>query len=58
MKAGAGQWSGAGRPDAGTRNKRPREQMENEPNSAKRNPVRGRGGKVGGSGAPMKNKKE
>ena len=58
VKAGAGQWSGAGRPDAGTRNKRPREQMENEPNSAKRNPVRGRGGKVGGSGAPMKNKKE
>ena len=58
VKAGAGQWGGAGRPDAGTRNKRPRDQMENEPNNAKRNPVRGRGGKVGGSEAPMKNKKE
>ena len=56
VKTGAGQWSGAGRPDA--RNKRPRDQMENEQNSAKRNPARGRGGKAGGSEAPRKNKKE
>ena len=67
VKAGAGQWGGASRPDVGNRNKRPREQMENETRNVKRTPARGRGGRGGGSGgrgggsgngAPLKNKKE
>jgi hypothetical protein len=57
VKAGTGQWGGAGRPDVGMRNKRPREQMESETRSVKRNPARGRGG-GSGRGAPVKNKKE
>ena len=60
VRAGAGHWGGASRPDVGTSNKRPREQMERETRSVKRNPVRGRGGRGGGAGngPPLKNKKE
>ena len=48
VRAGAGHWGGASRPDVGTSNKRPREQMERETRSVKRNPARGRGGRGGG----------
>ena len=47
VRVGAGHWGGASRPDVGTSNKRPREQMERETRSVKRNPVRGRGGRGG-----------